>query len=92
LGIVLEALADSNNVESVNFYSVGGNGDLSDPAGWTKPKKILDAPQLRKSKWYPQVVGTDAAKRETDKFAGKTARLFVAGTSMWEIVFSKRVE
>ena len=71
---------------------VSFNEDVGDPAGWTKPAKILDAAQLRKSKWYPQVVGTDAAKRETDKLAGKTARLFVAGSSTWEIVFLKRGE
>jgi len=63
------------------------NRSLSDPAGWTKPVKILDAGELEKSRWYPQVVGTDAAKRETDKLAGKTARLFVAGLSKWEIIF-----
>ncbi|MBN1853878.1 MAG: hypothetical protein JW829_14185 [Pirellulales bacterium] len=65
------------------------NPDLSDPGGWTKPVKILDASELEKSKWYPQVVGTDTAKRETDKLAGRTARLFVAGVSKWEIVFEK---
>jgi hypothetical protein len=63
------------------------NRSLSDPAGWTKPVKILDAGELEKSRWYPQVVGTDAAKRETDKLAGNTARLFVAGLSKWKIVF-----
>ena len=66
---------------------VSFNPDLGNPAGWTPPAKILDAAELEKSKWYPQVVGTDAAGRETDKLAGKTARLFVAGVSKWEIVF-----
>ncbi len=63
------------------------NPDLGNPAGWTAPVKILDAAELEKSKWYPQVMGLDAAKRETDKLAGKTARLFVAGVSKWELVF-----
>jgi hypothetical protein len=49
--------------------------------------KILDAAQLKKSKWYPQVVGIDAARQETDKRAGRVARLFVAGISDWEILF-----
>lgn len=71
---------------------VSFNAGLSDPTGWTKPVKILDAAVLEKSKWYPQVVGTDAAKHETDKLAGKTARLFVAGLSKWEIVFVKANE
>jgi len=35
----------------------------------------------------PQVVGLDAAAHETDKLAGKKARLFVAGLSRWEIEF-----
>lgn len=65
------------------------NPDLSAPSEWTKPVKILDASELEKSKWYPQVVGTDSAKRETDKLAGRTARLFVAGVSKWEIEFQK---
>lgn len=68
---------------------VSFNDDLSDPSGWTKPSKVLDASVLRRSKWYPQVVGTDTARHETDKLAGKTARLFVAGVSLWEIVFLK---
>jgi hypothetical protein len=65
------------------------NKELSEPGGWTKPVKILDASQLEKSKWYPQVIGTDAAKHETDKIAGRRARLFVSGLSKWEIVFLK---
>jgi hypothetical protein len=66
---------------------VSFNPELADVTGWTKPKKILDAKDLEKSKWYPQVMGTDSAKRQSDKSAGKTARLFVAGVSGWEIVF-----
>jgi hypothetical protein len=66
---------------------VSFNADLADPNGWTQPVKILDANELEKSKWYPQVVGLDTVNRETDKLAGRTARLFVAGVSKWEIVF-----
>jgi hypothetical protein len=68
---------------------VSFNRDLSDPGGWQTPSKILDAGELEKSRWYPQVVGTSAQKRETDKLAGRTARLFVAGLSKWEITFLK---
>lgn len=39
--------------------------------------------------WYPQVIGTDPGGRETDKLAGRVARLFVHGKSAWEIVFAK---
>ena len=66
---------------------VSFNADLGAPDGWRKPVKILDANVLEKSKWYPQVAGLDTAKRETDKLAGRSARLFVAGVSKWEIVF-----
>jgi hypothetical protein len=65
------------------------NRDLSDPEGWTRPLKILDAAELEKSKWYPQIIGTGAGRRGTDKIAGRTARLFVAGLSKWEIEFLK---
>ena len=68
---------------------VSFNADLADPTGWTEPAKILDAKELEKSKWYPQVIGMDKAGRQTDKLAGRTARLFVAGVSKWEVVFRK---
>jgi hypothetical protein len=68
---------------------VSFNPDLGDPTGWTEPMKILDAAELEKSKWYPQVVGLDTAKQGTDKLAGQVARLFVAGVSKWEIVFAR---
>jgi hypothetical protein len=38
---------------------------------------------------YPQAIGTDKSRRETDKLAGKTARLFVRGQSKWELEFRK---
>jgi hypothetical protein len=68
------------------------NRDLSDPDAWSTPRKILDRedvfPKMKdKSLWYPQVIGLDAAKRETDKLAGRRARLFLHGESLWEIFF-----
>ncbi len=63
------------------------NADLANPAGWSAPVKILDAPG--DDRWYPQVLGLDPAKRETDKLAGRVARLFVRGVSRWEVVFLK---
>jgi len=38
---------------------------------------------------YPTIIGVDKARPETDKLAGKTARLFVRGRSQWEITFLK---
>ena len=63
------------------------NRDLANPAAWTAPKKILG--ELLPNGWYPQAIGTDKTKRETDKLAGKTARLFVHGQSKWEVEFRK---
>ena len=64
---------------------VSYNSDLANPTGWTLPVKILGG--LRKNQWYPQVAGLDSARKETDKLAGKKARLFVRGESRWEIMF-----
>jgi len=60
------------------------NPRIDDPSGWTAPLKILEGVH-----YYPQVIGTDKAARETDKLAGRVARLFVTGKSRWEIVFSR---
>ena len=57
---------------------------MTSPAGWSEPKKVYDG-----GPWYPQVVGTNAAEHETDKRAGRSARLFLRGNSKWEIVFLK---
>ena len=66
---------------------VSFNRDLSQPDQWSKPVKIRDG-----GSWYPQVIGTDTAKRETDKLAGRVARFFMAGESRWEILFLKPEE
>ena len=66
---------------------VSFNADLSNPRGWSPPRKILG--ELPAQGWYPQVVGLDTARRETDKLAGRVARLFVRGQSRWEIVFDR---
>ena len=42
--------------------------------------------------WYPQVMGTDRVQRETDKLAGRVARLFVHGHSRWEARFLRAGE
>jgi hypothetical protein len=57
--------------------------DLANPRAWSQPVKILASPG--KDQWYPQVMGLE--KGGTDKLAGKTARLFVRGRSVWEVVF-----
>jgi hypothetical protein len=61
---------------------VSFNRRVDDPSGWTPPVKILDGVH-----YYPQVIGLDRTGRETDKLAGRVARLFVTGKSRWEIIF-----
>ncbi len=69
---------------------VSFNRDLANASGWTEPRKILG--DLRPDQWYPSVIGLDNARRETDKLAGKRARLFVRGSSQWEITFLRPEE
>lgn len=64
---------------------VSFNPDLANPTGWTPPRKVLG--DLKGEQWYPQVLGLDAARRETDKLCGRVGRLFVRGQSRWEILF-----
>lgn len=63
--------------------------DLSRPLTWTEPRKLL-APAIA-DRWYPQVIGSDSQKKETDKLAGRIARLFVRGISYWELVFHRPI-
>jgi hypothetical protein len=58
--------------------------DISDPNSYTKPVKIL-----AEAGWYPQVIGSDTTKRETDRAAGASARLFIHGESKYQLRFSR---
>ncbi|MEZ5351154.1 MAG: hypothetical protein R2762_00830 [Bryobacteraceae bacterium] len=61
---------------------VSTSPDISNPFSWSEPSKILDT-----ADWYPQVLGTGPG--ESDKLAGRVARLFVGAFSQWEIVFGE---
>ena len=65
-------------------YHIAGN--LSNASDWSPPRKIPVTED--KLAWYPQVVGLDKSRGETDKLAGRVARFFIRGQSRWEIVFS----
>jgi len=68
------------------IYAMFGH-DLSDPATWTVPTKILDASQIGFAPgYYPQVMGIGPG--ETDSIAGDQPRLFIKGISKWQIFFS----
>ena len=58
--------------------------ELGDPAAWSRPRLLHKG-----GEWYPQVIGTDTARRETDKLAGRVARFFMHGRSLHEIVFGR---
>lgn len=62
---------------------------LADPAladEWSEPRKILDRSDLAADhSFYPQVIGLETGG--TDRLAGRTARLYVSGSSTWEIDF-----
>ncbi|HSV73287.1 MAG TPA: hypothetical protein VLH79_05960 [Chthonomonadales bacterium] len=65
---------------------------LARPEAWTRPEKLMDHAELAPAMegapgWYPQVVGLDPRRRETDTLAGRRARLFVHGRSRWEVLF-----
>jgi len=64
---------------------VSFNTDLGNPSAWTAPLK-LPVPQEMLA-WYPQIVGLDKSKHETDKLAGRAARFFIRGLSRWEVLF-----
>jgi hypothetical protein len=57
--------------------------DITDPNSWTEPLRILDSPG-----WYPQVVGCNTARQETDREAGELSRLFIHGYSRHLLRFS----
>jgi hypothetical protein len=93
--ILLNRAVDSNWKQEGIYVTF--NRDLADPSGWTPPRKILDRTELveklrEKTAWYPQVMGAGGEARGTDKLAGKTARLFVRGESLWEISFLRTGE
>jgi hypothetical protein len=91
--ILLNRACDANWAQEGIYITF--NDDLSHPEQWSTPTKILDGKDAVAIPavgcgWYPQVMGIDKEKKETDKLAGRVARLFVHGRSRWEIVFEKK--
>ncbi len=65
---------------------VSFNADLSKPADWTRPERILRGRDIGSAPgFYPQVLGLDPGGTDTE--AGQIARLYIKGVSNWEIVF-----
>ena len=63
------------------------NPDLSDPAGWTLPARILAGGEINwRAGYYPQVIGD--WPDGTDRQVGQSARLYISGKSRWMIHFS----
>jgi len=74
------------------------NRDLGNPAGWSKPRMILNRQEIQaamagtnvsptklENGWYPEVIGME--KGESDKVVGRQARFFLAGVSRKTITF-----
>jgi len=59
-------------------------GDVAEPASWSQPRKIFDDVGYGPG-WYPQVIGVEEG--ETDTLAGRKARLYIHGISLWELQF-----
>lgn len=83
--ILMNRTKDKNWAQEGTYITF--NPDISDPTRWSEPKKVYDG-----GPWYPQVVGINAAEHETDKRAGRVARLFLRGRSEWELVFLRPQE
>lgn len=82
--VVLMNRAVDRNWKQGGIYVVC-TADLSDPGSWSEPVRLLEA-----DGWYPQVIGSDTAKGETDREAGASARLFIHGKSAHTLRFSRR--
>ena len=92
--------AINTHLDADGIY-ISYNRDIGDPAGWSKPTMLINLDGIRQGTaggetglsdvmdngWYPQIIGTE--KGETDKLAGRTARLFLGGLSNFEITFLK---
>lgn len=61
------------------------NADLSDPAGWREPIRLVEG-----GDWYPWVMGMNPG--ETSSEAGQLVRLFFRHNSEWELVFHREGE
>jgi hypothetical protein len=60
--------------------------DLSDPASWKEPAKLLHSDDFPEwGTWYPQVMGLEAGC--TDTLADSSARFYLSGGSQWEVDF-----
>ena len=92
--------AINTHLDADGIY-ISFNRDVGDPTGWSKPQMLIDLEGIHQGTaggetgladvmnngWYPEIIGT--AKGETDKLAGRTARLFLGGLSNFEITFLK---
>jgi hypothetical protein len=82
--VVLMNRAIDRNWKQGGIYAVCAV-NLSEPGSWSEPQLLLE-----EDGWYPQVIGSDTAKGETDREAGVTSRLFIHGKSKYHLNFSKR--
>lgn len=62
--------------------------DISDPNSWTIPQKLTNSNfKGYFENWYPEFIGMDHSKKDTDQLAGKKVRLFINGISTKMVEF-----
>lgn len=91
--MILNRIKDTKWSTEGIYMSFSDN--VADPASWSQPVKIMDRPEAiagDSSKpsyngWYAQLLGM--ARGDTDKQASQKARLFLDGSSRWEVTFEK---
>ena len=80
--ILMNRAIDTTWKQEAIYISLTEN--ISDPNSWSAPVRLLES-----NGWYPQVIGMDSARQETDREAGETARLFIHGVSQFQMHFSR---
>ena len=81
--VILMNRAIDRNWKQDGIYVVCATA-LPEPDSWTAPQLLLE-----ENGWYPQVIGSGTARRETDREAGASSRLFIHGKSNYHLRFSK---
>lgn len=79
--MLLNRTADESFTQEGVYVSFSSS--LDDPAQWSAPSRILTG-----GSWYPQVIGIERGEG-TDKQAGKVARFFMSGVSIYFIEFER---
>ncbi len=85
--VVMNRACCDRNWPQEGIYAMFGE-ELANPGTWTAPTRILAASQIGFAPgYYPQVFGV--APGETDSLASQLPRLFIKGTSKWQLYVTR---